>query len=137
MNTNLDGKKNVATSLTTVKGIGLRFSTMVCKAAGIDLKKRCGDLSEEELQRIESILLNPSEHNIPVWAFNRQRDFVDGKTSHVISNLLENKIREDLERLKRTKGNRGLRHAWGIRVRGQHTKTTGRRGRTVGVSKKK
>eukprot|EP01060_Flectonema_neradi_P037797 TRINITY_DN7724_c0_g1_i2.p1 TRINITY_DN7724_c0_g1~~TRINITY_DN7724_c0_g1_i2.p1 ORF type:complete len:431 (+),score=71.39 TRINITY_DN7724_c0_g1_i2:86-1294(+) len=27
--------------------------------------------------------------------------------------------------------------AWGLRVRGQHTKTTGRRGRTVGVSKKK
>jgi hypothetical protein len=26
---------------------------------------------------------------------------------------------------------------WGLRVRGQHTKTTGRRGRTVGVSKKR
>jgi len=32
---------------------------------------------------------------------------------------------------------RGLRHHWGLRVRGQHTKTTGRKGRTVGVSKKK
>ena len=32
---------------------------------------------------------------------------------------------------------RGLRHYWGLRVRGQRTKTTGRKGRTVGVSKKK
>jgi len=32
---------------------------------------------------------------------------------------------------------RGLRHYWGLRVRGQHTKTTGRRGKTVGVSKKR
>lgn len=32
---------------------------------------------------------------------------------------------------------RGMRHFWGLRVRGQHTKTTGRKGRTVGVSKKK
>nr|GMD87113.1 40S ribosomal protein S18 [Ipomoea batatas] len=35
------------------------------------------------------------------------------------------------------KNHRGLRHYWGLRVRGQHTKTTGRRGKTVGVSKKR
>ena len=87
--------------------------------------------------------------------------------------MLDNKLREDLERLKKIRAhryyiftytvekrltaslkiirllqsvalsviyifaNRGLRHYWGVRVRGQHTKTTGRRGRTVGVSKKK
>jgi len=28
-------------------------------------------------------------------------------------------------------------YVFSLRVRGQHTKTTGRRGRTVGVSKKK
>lgn len=32
---------------------------------------------------------------------------------------------------------RGLRHYWGLRVKGQKTKTTGRRGRTVGVAKKR
>ena len=35
------------------------------------------------------------------------------------------------------RNHRGLRHYWGLRVKGQHSKTTGRRGRTVGVSKKK
>merc|ERR1711991_626191 len=54
-----------------------------------------------------------------------------------LSNAVDNKLREDLERLKKMRNHRGLRHMWGLRVRGQHTKTTGRRGRTVGVSKKK
>ena len=60
-----------------------------------------------------------------------------GKTNQVMANFLDNKLREDLERLKKIRAHRGLRHYWGVRVRGQHTKTTGRRGKTVGVSKKK
>lgn len=55
----------------------------------------------------------------------------------LLSTGVDNKLREDLERLKKIRLHRGLRHYWGLRVRGQHTKTTGRKGRTVGVSKKK
>lgn len=68
---------------------------------------------------------------------NRQRDIVDGKDSQILANGVDSKLRDDLERLKKIRAHRGLRHYWGLRVRGQHTKTTGRRGRTVGVSKKK
>ena len=53
------------------------------------------------------------------------------------SNNLGAKLREDLERLKKIRAHRGLRHYWGIRVRGQHTCTTGRRGKSVGVAGKK
>jgi hypothetical protein len=35
------------------------------------------------------------------------------------------------------RNHRGLRHYWGLRIKGQHTKTTGRRGKTVGVAKKR
>lgn len=35
------------------------------------------------------------------------------------------------------RNHRGLRHYWGLTVRGQHTKTTGRRGKTVGTAGKK
>lgn len=42
--------------------------------------------------------------------------------------LLRLQMREDLERLKKIRLHRGLRTYWGLRVRGQHTKTTGRRG---------
>merc|ERR1712130_113637 len=47
------------------------------------------------------------------------------KTNQVMANVLDNKLREDLERLKKIRAHRGLRHYWGLRVRGQHTKTTG------------
>ncbi len=55
----------------------------------------------------------------------------------VTSSALDTKLRDDLERLKKIRNHRGLRHYWGLTVRGQHTKTTGRRGKTVGVAKKK
>merc|ERR1712243_39447 len=70
-----------------------------------------------------------------VHGLNRQRDIKDGKTNQVMANILDNKLREDLERLKKIRAHRGLRHYWGLRVRGQHTKTTGHKGKTVGVSK--
>ncbi|OJJ59687.1 hypothetical protein ASPSYDRAFT_175730 [Aspergillus sydowii CBS 593.65] len=137
LNTNVDGKEKIMYALTQVKGVGRRYSNLVCKKADVDLNKRAGELTTEELERIVTILQNPTQYKIPTWFLNRQRDIVDGKDSHTLSNGLDSKYREDLERLKKIRSHRGLRHYWGLRVRGQHTKTTGRRGRTVGVSKKK
>merc|ERR1719412_2365647 len=108
MNTNIDGKRNIMFAMTAIKGIGRRYANIVLKKADIDLTKRAGELSEEEIDKIVTIMQNPRQYKIP----------------------------EDLERLKKIRAHRGLRHYWGVRVRGQHTKTTGRRGRTVGVSKK-
>lgn len=126
-----------------------------------------GELTAEQLERIVSILQSPTQYKIPSvrfahgcivsatglgesgrvgvrmltvpmqWFLNRQRDIVDGKDTQILANGVDSKLREDLERLKKIRSHRGLRHYWGLRVRGQHTKTTGRRGRTVGVSKKK
>jgi small subunit ribosomal protein S18e len=55
----------------------------------------------------------------------------------LVSNNLDTKLREDIERLKKIRAHRGLRHFWGLKVRGQKTKSTGRTGRTLGVTKKK
>ena len=137
MNTNIDGRRNIMFALTSIKGVGRRYSNLVCRKADIDLKKRAGELSDEEVERVITIMQNPRQYKIPDWFLNRQKDVKDGKYSQVLSTGLDNKLREDLERLKKIRAHRGLRHYWGLRVRGQHTKTTGRRGRTVGVSKKK
>merc|ERR1711877_105172 len=137
MNTNIDGKRNIMFAITAIKGIGRRYANIVLKKADIDLSKRAGELSEEEVEKIITIMSNPRQYKIPDWFLNRQKDIKDGKTGQMMSNMLDNKLREDLERLKKIRAHRGLRHYWGVRVRGQHTKTTGRRGRTVGVSKKK
>ena len=137
MNTNIKGKQKVMFALTGIKGIGKRFSNLVLKRAGVDLNKRAGELSEEEINHIVTIIQNPLEHQIPEWFLNRQHDVTTGLSSHVAANNLDAKLREDLEKMKKMMLHRGLRHWWGLRVRGQKTKTTGRKGKTVGVSKKK
>ncbi|RMZ94042.1 40S ribosomal S18 [Brachionus plicatilis] len=137
MNTNIDGRIKVPFALTSIKGVGRRFAFLCLRKADIDTNKRAGELSEEEVDRVLTIIANPRQYKIPDWFLNRQKDVKDGKYSQVVSNGLDNKLREDFERLKKIRSHRGLRHYWGLRVRGQHTKTTGRRGRTVGVSKKK
>merc|ERR1711911_237120 len=124
-------------AMTAIKGVGRRYSNIVLKKADIDQSKRAGEMSEEEVEKIITIMSNPRQYKIPDYFLNRQKDIKDGKYSQVMSNNLETKLREDLERMKKIRAHRGLRHYWGLRVRGQHTKTTGRRGRTVGVSKKK
>lgn len=90
------------------------------------LSLSAGELTTEELERIVTIIQNPTQYKIPSWFLNRQRDIVDGKDSQILANALDNKLREDLERLKKIRAHRGLRHYWGLRVRGQHTKTTGK-----------
>ncbi|KAM0985205.1 hypothetical protein ACFX13_012729 [Malus domestica] len=137
LNTNVDGKQKIMFALTSIKGIGRRFANIVCKKADVDMNKRAGELSAAELDNLMTIVANPRQFKIPDWFLNRKKDYKDGKYSQVVSNALDMKLRDDLERLKKIRNHRGLRHYWGLRVRGQHTKTTGRRGKTVGVSKKR
>jgi small subunit ribosomal protein S18e len=143
LNTNVDGKRKVMYALTEIKGVGRRYSNIVCKKADVDLNKRCvettflsqkttlivclraGDLNSDELERLVTIIQNPTQFKIPLWFLNRQRDIVDGKNLQILSNGVDSKLRDDLERLKKIRAHRGLRHFWGLRVRGQHTKTTG------------
>ena len=59
LNTNVDGKQKVMYAMTRIKGVGRRYSNLVCKKADVDLAKRAGDLTSEELERIVTILQNP------------------------------------------------------------------------------
>ncbi|CAI5711565.1 unnamed protein product [Hyaloperonospora brassicae] len=133
LNTNIDGRRKVWVALTAIQGVGRRFSIMVCKKAEVDVTKRAGELTNDEIERVVAIIQNPLQFKIPVWFLNRQKDFKTGKHSQIVANNLQGKWREDYERLKKIYAHRGLRHWWGLKVRGQHTKTTGRRGRTVGI----
>ena len=129
LNTNVDGRTKVMYALTQIRGIGRRFSNVVCKKAEIDMGKRAGELSAAELESLMVIVANPRQFRIPDWFLNRQKNYKDGKYLQQVSNQLDTTLRDDLERLKKIRNHRGLRHYWGIRVRGQHTKTTGRRGK--------
>ncbi|KAG5460574.1 MAG: ribosomal protein S13/S18-domain-containing protein [Olpidium bornovanus] len=128
LNTNIDGKQKVMYALTSIKGVGRRYANLVCKKADVSLTKRAGELSNDELERLVTIIQNPRQFKIPEWFLNRQKDIKTGQYSQLLANGLDNMLREDLERLKKIRAHRGLRHYWGLRVRGQHTKTTGRKG---------
>jgi len=129
MNTNVDGKIKIVYALTTIRGVGRRYANLICKKADVDLNKRAGELTQEELERVVQIMQDPTKYKVPAWFLNRQKDLDDGKDYHVLANNLESKLRDDIEKLKKMRAHRGLRHSWNLRVRGQHTKTTGRRGK--------
>jgi hypothetical protein len=40
LNTNVDGKQKVMYAMTAIRGLGRRFSNLVCKKAEVDMKKR-------------------------------------------------------------------------------------------------
>jgi len=126
LNTNVDGKRQVPFGLTAIKGCGRRFAMLICKRARIPQTQRCGALTEDQCQSIQSILEHPLDHGFPVWMLNRRRDIKEGKNVHLASTGLDSYIREDVERMKKMKLHRGLRHYWNLKVRGQMTKCTGR-----------
>ena len=84
-NTNVDGRQRVQYAITKIRGIGRRFSTLMCKKAEVDLKKRAGELSAEELERLVAIVSDPLQFKVPKWFLNRNRDFRNGKTMHLFS----------------------------------------------------
>ena len=90
----------------------------------LSLISSAGELNSDELERIVTIMQNPAQFKIPEWFLNRQRDITSGKSGHLLSNGIDQQMRADLESLKKIRSHRGLRHHWGLKVRGQHTCTT-------------
>ncbi|EPR79099.1 40S ribosomal protein S18 [Spraguea lophii 42_110] len=136
-NTNIDGKKQIIKALTTIRGIGDRLSLAILRRAKIPTDKRAGELTEDELNEINEVILNPQKYDIPEWMLNHQNDPIDGTTKHLIGNQIEGTIRLWNERGKKIGLVRAFRTSLGLKVRGQRTKSNGRGGRTMGVSRKK
>ncbi|MEM4888138.1 MAG: 30S ribosomal protein S13 [Thermosphaera sp.] len=137
LETDIDGSLPLLYGLAEVKGLGYAFSLAVTRILGLDPNTRIGYLTDEEVKKIEALVKNPQAYGIPSWMFNRRKDYATGKDLHLIGAELIYLVKEDIEREKRIKSWRGVRHALGLKVRGQRTRTTGRLGVTVGVRKKK
>jgi len=135
--TDIDGTIKVPFALSKIKGIGTNLAHLIVKKAGINPETRAGFLSDDEIERIENVIANPTKHGIPEWYLNRRKDIETGKNLHLVGSDLTFKIKTDIERMKAIKCWRGYRHAYGLKVRGQRTRTTGRIGKAVGVKKKR
>ncbi|GIQ90174.1 ribosomal protein S13 [Kipferlia bialata] len=136
-NTNVDGSILAPFAMTKIKGVGRRFAIIAMKKANVPVTKRAGELTAEEEERLVDVIRNPLKYKIPVWMLNKQKCVRTGNTTQVLANEIATNLREDLERLRRARCNRGIRHALGIKVRGQCTKSTGRGGGVLGVARKK
>lgn len=137
----LNGTEPIYKALTDIKGIGHRtgmiFARVFERETGIAFDEKIGKLNDEQVKLLESIIKDPLKFGVPEWALNRRKDFYTGETKHLTAGDLDFAIREDIKRLNKIKSYRGLRHAWGLPVRGQRTRSTHRgKGPTIGVHRK-
>ncbi len=135
--TDLNGTLKVAHAISRIKGIGIKMANAIVRKGGINPETRLGFLSEQDLEKIEDIIKNPTKHNLPEWLFNRQKDLETGKNLHLTGSDLVLQTKTDIDFMKSTKSWKGYRHSYGLKVRGQRTKCTGRKGKAIGVKKKK
>ena len=134
-NTDLDGTRSVAYALTSIGGVGIRVSEAVTDLAGVSRVERLGNLSEEQTDKIEGLLGTLGE-SFPHWMVNRPKDWETGLDMHVFGSDVDIRVRDDINRMKMIRSYKGVRHETGQKVRGQRTRSNGRTGLTVGVTKK-
>mgnify|MGYP002713258084 CR=1 FL=1 len=104
--------KKVLYSLTSIYGVGLNISQKVLDQAGIDPDKRARDLTQDEVGKINKVLEN-----------------------YINEGNLRRQVSENIQRLKRIRSYRGMRHSAALPSRGQRTKTNSRTARGGGKRK--
>ena len=119
-----------------MKGLGLSLSRAMLKKAEIDPEGRAGFLTETDVEKIEDLIKDPSKYGVATWLIDRRTGAETGKDQHLFGAELVLRTKTDIDGMKGIKSWRGYRHAYGLKVRGQRTKTTGRAGKALGVKKK-
>ncbi|TET24419.1 MAG: 30S ribosomal protein S13 [Candidatus Bathyarchaeum sp.] len=134
--TDINGTQPVTYALTNVKGVGIKLANAIIDKSGINPEARMGFLSNAEVEKIGDIIKNPVTYGIPVWLLNRRKDVETGKDIHLFGTDLILQTKKDIEQMKKIRSWKGFRHSYGLKVRGQRTKSTGRKGKAIGVKKK-
>lgn len=137
LGTNVDGNRLLVFGLSQVRGIGIRFAQLMVRLTGMDMNMRSGYLTDEQIEKLEDVAKNPLKYGIPPWMVNRRKDYRTGEDRHIVSSDLAYVNKLDIDRMRRIKCWRGIRHALNLKVRGQRTRTTGRSGLIMGVARKK
>jgi small subunit ribosomal protein S13 len=114
----LPPNKRAQIGMTYIYGVGKSRATSILDQAGVDINARIKDISEDDLNKIRSLLDTEGE----------------------IEGDLRKRVQMDIKRLMDIGSYRGLRHRRGLPVRGQRTSTNARtrKGpRKAAVAKKK
>ncbi|MDR3074763.1 MAG: 30S ribosomal protein S13 [Candidatus Methanoplasma sp.] len=134
-NSDIDGKKRTVIGLQSIKGVGKRASQIIAKKADVDPTTKIGTLSDDKVKELEKFVTTYVEY-APHWAVNRQMDYETGADMHLIGNDLDMIQKDDVNRMKMIRCYRGIRHETHHKVRGQRTRSNGRKGLTIGVQRK-
>ncbi|MCL2285068.1 MAG: 30S ribosomal protein S13 [Firmicutes bacterium] len=114
----LPREKRVEIGLTYIYGIGRSSATRILKEAGVSIDTRVRDLTEDEANRIRSVV----------------------DSSQVVEGDLRREVALNIKRLVEIGCYRGIRHRRSLPVRGQRTRTNARtrkgKARTVANKKK-
>jgi small subunit ribosomal protein S13 len=131
----LNGSKKLIVALSDLKGVGYNFANVITTKLSLDPRVRLGTLTEAQVKEVERAIQSTSKSSLPSWYYNRRKDPETGETGQILGSDLDFIQKNDIEREKNARSWKGVRHSLGLKVRGQRTRTTGRKGRTVGVRK--
>ncbi|MCX6718662.1 MAG: 30S ribosomal protein S13 [Candidatus Staskawiczbacteria bacterium] len=101
---NIPENKRIEISLTYIYGIGNSLSKKILEEMKIDINKKASDLSAKEVNDLKSFI----------------------EKNYKIEGDLRRQVMMNVKRLKDVGAWRGMRHAKGLPVRGQRTKTNNR-----------
>jgi len=136
----LRGNLPIRRAIISIRGIGLNLggvvSQVACEKLNMNYTTMIGELSEQEIEKLEHILTHPAEYGVPRRMLNRQKDLFTGEDVHAIASDLAFYVKQDIDHEKDAYTWKGYRHTYGQKVRGQRTRSTGRTGMTVGVLRK-
>lgn len=130
----IPGNKKVFVGLTKIKGVSWAISNALCLQLKLDKNMRISELGKEMIGKIEKGLANLE---IPAFLKNRRADLDSGEDKHILTTDLDMRREFDIKRLKKIKSYKGFRHAYGLPVRGQRTRSHFRKkGGATGVKRK-
>ncbi len=137
----IDGSFKIEKALVQIKGINRimahALSYAMNKNFGIGPNMEIGEMSEEQLKSMGSVISDPTQYGIPTYMLNNRKYFENGKDVHLVGSELSIASRQYVTRDIAARTWRGYRHQNHLKVRGQSERSTGRTGSTVGVTKKK
>ena len=110
-------KKKIRYALRYIYGIGPKFSDVILAETGVDPDKRAGELSDQDVTQIASVI----------------------DATYIVEGALRRQVQQNIQRLRDIRCYRGERHRRGLPVRGQRTKCNARtrKGRRKTVAGKK
>ncbi len=100
----IPNNKKVEIGLTYIYGVGRNISRRLIEAAKIDMNKRVGDLTEQEISTIRKLI----------------------EDNYKVEGDLRKDISLNIKRLMEINCYRGVRHKLGMPVRGQKTRSNAR-----------